>query len=177
MKPWRLWRQGVVLALMLSGPAGADDFKVGDWAWNIDDPEMQMAGTTNEDGHVLTQLCYPESGKCIYAVGFDTNCTEGNSYPALVNADSGAAAIQFRRGGKLEDGTSLMLVEDFDQIDALIRKSSRIGFALPMEGDAFKAVRFSLRGSSDALDAMRKVAERASKGARGADSKKASEVF
>jgi hypothetical protein len=162
---------------MLAGPAGADDFKVGDWVWNIDDPEMQMAGTTNDDGHALMQFCYPESGNCLYAVGFDTQCTEGNSYPALVNADSGAAAIRFRYGGKLEDGTSLMLLEDFDQIDALIRKSNRIGFALPMEGDAFKAVRFSLRGSSDALDAMRKVAERASKNSRGADSNKASEVF
>ena len=177
MQLWRRWIRGGVLALMLAGPAGAGDFKVGDWVWNVDDPEVQLAGTTNDDGHILTQLCYPESGNCIYAVGFDTNCTEGNSYPALVNADTGADSMKFVCGGELKDGTHLMVAEDFDQIDKVIRKSNRIGFALPMEGDAFKAVRFSLRGSSDALDAMRKVAERASKNSPGTDTKKASEVF
>ena len=174
MKRWVL---GGVLVLTLMQPAGAGDFTVGDWVWNIDDPEMPMAGTTNDAGQVLMQLCYPESGNCLYAVGFDTNCTEGNSYPALVNADTGADSMKFICGGELKDGTHLMLAEDFDQIDKVVRKSKRIGFALPMEGDAFKAVRFSLRGSGDALDAMRKVAERASKNTSGADSKKASEVF
>lgn len=166
-----------LFAVALARPVGAADFTVGDWSWNVDDPEMQLAGTTNADGHVLSQFCYPQSGKCLYAVGFDTNCTEGNSYPALVNSDSGAAAMTFRCGSELKGGTHLMFAEDFDQIDGLIRKSNRIGFALPMEGDQFKAVRFSLRGSSEALDAMRKVAARAATKSPGANTKKASEVF
>ena len=44
----------------------------------------------------------------------------------------------FLCGGKLDAGGNLMLVKNFDQIDGIIRKARRIGFALPMQGDEFQ---------------------------------------
>ena len=157
--------------------AGAEDIHSGDWVWNVDDPETYYAGTENAAGHVLMQFCDPADGTCFYAVGFDTTCDEGDSYPALVNADTGASSIKLMCGSSLDDGTNMMLVEGFDQIDGIVRKSQKIGFALPMQGDEFKAVRFSLKGSVTAMDAMRKFAARGAPATSNTKKAKDTEVF
>lgn len=163
--------------LLLGARAWADDFTVGDWIWNVDDSSSHYAATANSAGQILAQFCYPEQGSCVYTVGFDTECTEGKSYPALVNTDQSAASITLTCGKSLKDGGNLMLVEDFDQIDTILRKASRVGIALPMQGDEFKAVRFSLKGSVAALDAMRKFAANATSQNPGVRKAKDTEVF
>jgi hypothetical protein len=168
---------GVLACALFSAVALAEDVRSGDWTWSIDDPDIFYAGTENAAGNALMQFCYTDEGSCVYAVGFDMQCEEGSSYPALVNTDVSAASIDLLCGSELDDGSNFMFVKDFDQIDGLIRKAGQIGFALPMKGDEFKAVRFSLKGSVAAIDAMRTIAER---GARvNGDVKKArdSEVF
>ena len=170
------WICACVLGLWGS-VAWGEEFTSGDWAWSIDGPEMYYAATENSAGQALIQVCDSEDGTCFYAVGFDTTCDEGDSYPALVNADTGAATIELLCGGKFDDGSNMMLVEDFAQIDGIVRKSKRIGFALPMQGDEFKAVRFSLKGSVAAIDAMRKVAARGAPASKNTRQAKDSEVF
>ena len=157
--------------------ASGEEFTSGDWTWSVDDPEIYYAGTQNSAGHMLAQFCEPADGSCFFAVGFETTCDEGDSYPALVNTDNGAYSIEFLCGGEIKDGSNLMLVQDFDQIDDIVRKSKRIGFALPMQGDEFKAVRFSLKGSVAAMDAMRKVAARGASETSGTKKARDSEVF
>lgn len=164
-------------AALLGCSAMAEDISSGDWRLNIDDPEMYYAATENSAGQVLMQLCDPEDATCFYAVGFDTRCDEGDSYPALVNSDVGTASIELLCGSELDDGNNLMLVKDFDQMDDFVRRASKIGFALPMQGDEFKAVRFSLRGSVKAIDAMRKVAARGVPTNKGIRNARDSEVF
>ena len=148
------------MLLLWGSVASGEEFRSGDWTWSIDDPEMYYAATENSAGQVLMQLCDSEDGTCFYAVGFDTTCDEGDSYPALMNSDAGTASIELYCGSKSDDGTNLMLVKNFDQMDEFVRQAKKIGFALPMQGDEFKAVRFSLKGSVAAIDAMRKIAAR-----------------
>jgi hypothetical protein len=167
----------LVLGLAITPGARAGDFTSGDWTWNVDDPEMFYAATENSAGQALIQLCDPAEGQCVYAVGFDTTCDKGDSYPALLNSDAGTASITLKCGGELDDGGNLMLVEDFDQMDRFVRTGKRIGFALPMQGDEFKAVRFSLKGSNEALDAMRKFAAKGSSKPPNVRNAKDSEVF
>ncbi len=157
--------------------AWGEEFTSGDWTWSIDDPEMFYAATENSAGQVLMQLCDTEDANCFYAVGFNTNCDEGDSYPALVNSDAGTASIELYCGSDSDDGTNLMLVKDFDQMDEFVRKASRIGFALPMKGDEFKAVRFSLKGSVAAIDAMRKIAARGAPANKNTRQARDTEVF
>lgn len=170
------WAVGAFLGLCAS-VAWGEELTSGDWTWSIDDPEMFYAATENSAGQALMQLCDTEDGTCFYAVGFDTTCDEGDSYPALVNSDAGTASIKLLCGGELESGGNMMLVEDFDQMDQFIRKARKIGFALPMQGDEFKAVRFSLKGSVAAIDAMRKIAARGTPASRNARQAKDTEVF
>jgi hypothetical protein len=167
----------LVLGLVMSSGVRAGDFTSGDWTWNVDDPETFYAATGNSAGQMLMQLCDVNEGSCLYAVGFDTTCNEGATHPALVNTDETAASITLHCGKKLKDGTNLMFIENFDQIDGIIRDARRIGFALPMQGDEFKAVRFSLKGAVPALDAMRKFAAKGGSRTPDVRNAKDSEVF
>ncbi len=148
---------GLVL-FVASGAARAADFNSGDWVWNADDPSVMYAATMNDAGQMLAQFCDASDGSCVYAVGFQTQCDVGDTYPVMINSDIGAAYVEFHCAKQLKDMGNLMVATDFDQLDGFVRKASRIGFALPMQGDRFKAVRFSLKGAVPALDAMRKVA-------------------
>ena len=157
--------------------AWGEEFPSGDWAWSIDDPTALYAATENSAGQMLAQFCDTTEGSCAYVVGFDTQCDEGDSYPALVNSDAGTASLEFLCGGELDDGGHLMIAKDFEQLDRFIREARKIGFALPMQGDEFKAVRFSLKGSVAAIDAMRKIAARGAPAASNTRKAKDTEVF
>jgi hypothetical protein len=140
-------------------PASPGEIRSQDWAWNAVEQESVYAATFNSAKHMLAQFCYTESGNCVYAVAFGISCEEDSEYPALVNTDEGAQSIKLVCGGET-DGQHLMLITEFDVIDRMIRKGARIGFVMPMQGDEFKAVRFSLRGATRALDSMRLAAEK-----------------
>lgn len=168
---------GIGVLLLWGSVAWGEEFRSGDWTWSIDDPTAFYAGTENSAGQMLAQFCDTTEGSCVYVVGFDTTCDEGDPYPALVNSDAGTASIEFLCGGELDNGSNVMLVKGFDQMDSFIRKAKRIGFALPMQGDEFKAVRFSLKGSVAAIDAMRKVAARGAPATGSTKQTKDSEVF
>lgn len=105
------------------------------------------------------QLCDTEDGACFYAVSFGTRCQKDETYHALVNSDAGNGSFELLCGAEVQ-GSNLLFVQDFEQMDALVRKATRIGFALPMQGDDIKTVRFSLRGSVAAIDAMRRALAR-----------------
>ena len=143
--------------LAWSGVGLAGDQRVGDWTWNIDDPELFVAGTENAAGHALAQVCDPSDGSCMYVVGFDIHCDPGHEYPVLVNSDAGSAQLEFVCGDRAGD-QNLLVATDFEAIDDIVKSANKVGFAIPMQGDDFKAVRFSLVGSNEAIDAMREAA-------------------
>jgi len=47
-----------------------------------------------------------------------------------------------------------LLIVPFDDMDKIVRKSSRVGLVVPMQNDQFKVARFSLAGSSKAIERM-----------------------
>jgi hypothetical protein len=140
--------------------AKASDIPSADWYWNVDNRNAVYAGTSNSAENLLAQFCYAESGKCLYAVAFGITCEEGEEYLALINTDKGAHSVDMVCGEALDSGEHLMVLKDFDRVDGLVRSATRIGFVMPMKGDEFKAIRFSLRGAAKALDSMRAAAER-----------------
>lgn len=158
MKHW-FTLASALLFFTAASPAPTRDIPSGDWHWNIDDAEAVYAATTNAADNLLAQFCYPESGSCIYAVTFGLRCTKGNQYPALVNTDAGSMSIELTCGDDTGE-EHLMFASDFDQMDKLVRSGQRIGIVIPLEGDEFKAVRFSLDGAERALNLMRKAAEK-----------------
>lgn len=150
----------LLLLCAAGASAVAEDLVSGDWTWNVDGPEIYFASTKNSAGQVLMQICDLEDKRCLYAVGLQTTCKRGDSYPALASTEQGAASIRVVCGTELEGNGNLVFVENFDQVDALVRGATRIGFALPMQGDEFKSASFSLKGAIVAIDAMRERAMR-----------------
>jgi hypothetical protein len=94
-------------------------------------------------------------------IGTTTGCEQDSSYPILANADTESAPITISCSGKIE-GTDLTryLFNNFKDIENLVRKSQRIGFAMPMQEGQFKVVRFSLSGESSAVTSMEQLVAR-----------------
>jgi hypothetical protein len=136
----------------------------GDW---IHDAQKSFyAATVNDSGNVFGQWCDPQDRSCTYLVAFPASCRDGARYPALANGDGGADSVTLICRGALDgrnaEGRPLYryAFENFDQVDTLVRGSRRIGIAFPIDGDAFRVLRFSLAGSQAAIATMRGAVER-----------------
>jgi hypothetical protein len=76
----------------------------------------------------------------------------------LANAGSGASALDVVCFGPLPNSTiSAYAFNDWKALEAALRDSSLIGFAVPLESDKFTVVRFPLVGRSDAQQAIESV--------------------
>lgn len=151
-----LW---AVLVVFLR-PALAEPVRSGDWFVDFVENRFLYAATINDAGSVFGQYCFPAEGKCLYLIGLRTRCEAGHDYLALANTDAGAQTFEIYCNGELANGRYQYVFKNFDDIDQLVKQGRRVGFALPMQGDEFKVVRFSLRGASNAITGMRRVAER-----------------
>lgn len=45
--------------------------------------------------------------------------------------------------------------KDFDLVDTIVRKATRVGFAMPLKDGLFNVVRFTLVSSNSEIDRMR----------------------
>lgn len=134
----------------------------GDWTYGRnDDGSWFYAYTMNDSGAVLGEWCSAGTGNCAWMIGTTTGCEQDSSYPILANADMGSAPIAISCSGKIA-GTDLTryLFTNFKDIESLVRKSQRIGFAMPMQAGQFKVVRFSLSGESNAVASMEQLVTR-----------------
>jgi hypothetical protein len=95
----------------------------------------------------------------MWLIGVEQSCIEGNRYPVLANTDTGALHLDVVCAGRIEGSTRYRYAfSNFDEVDGIIRKAARVGFALPLEGDAFVVVRFTLNGAVRAITVMREAA-------------------
>jgi len=145
-----------LLSLTLCLPAIAGYYSYKDWNWSNDDAEFNFAATSNSQERVFGQFCYFDSESCYYIIDFGMTCNnqgEGG-YPALVNSDIGAYEIDMVCGHEIEDSNAFY-IKNFDLIDNIVRKASKISFAVPTASEEFKIIRFSLKGSVRNIDEMR----------------------
>ncbi len=156
------------LAWGASALAQAEDY--GKWTVSTEDKTMMYAVTFNDSGALFGQYCYPDKGSCLWLVSTSTACDKDHKYPVLANSDGGAAPLtlqcQGSIGGKGEDAKYAYVFTDFDAVSNLVKNATRIGFAVPLQADQFKVVRFEVGGSAPALAAMRKKASDAMDEAR-----------
>jgi len=150
----------VLLVLSLAVQAGAQE--VGNWRIDTKSPEYVYAASVNDSGGLLGEYCFIRDNNCAWLLGMSTACDQGASYPVLANADSGAIQLQVYCDGQLDNGLFRYVFTEFALIDDTVKKSSRIGFAIPLQSDQFKVIRFQTKGAVPALTIMRGAAERRS---------------
>jgi hypothetical protein len=122
--------------------------------------EGHYAARANDSGHFLGQYCYQSKGSCLWLLAIKTRCDEGDKYPVLINSDAGSAQVEVHCLGHLPSaGMYRYAFTDFELIDRTVRNGRRIGFAIPLESDQFRVLRFDLTGASSALNSMRARAQ------------------
>lgn len=134
--------------------------EIGNWHIETKSNEYLYAVTINDSGALLGQYCFLKDGSCAWLLGMNTSCNKGDSYPVLVNSDAGALHLKVYCDGQLDSGSHRYVFTEFDAIDDAVKKSAKIGFAVPLQSDQFKVVRFLTNGSVSALSIMRTTAEK-----------------
>ncbi|MBU2709338.1 hypothetical protein KCM76_25305 [Zooshikella marina] len=131
-----------------------------DWYWDLslNKDEFVYAATENSEGRVLGQYCYIFEKSCVYIVSLGISCKEGSKFPSIVNSSAGAVGVNLICGHKYNK-ENVFYITPFDDIDNLIKKASKVGFVVAMKDNKFKVVRFSLSGSTYAIEMMRAGAE------------------
>jgi len=146
---------GLFASSMISAETKPINEQFGDWTVMNGDggPDRYNAITPSTDGEgYLVYSCHVKAA-CYLTMLITSTCEVGSSYPMLMNSDSGAAAVFT---------TCIDIHEDiggaeysFDDPDTTLAETvftdSRIGIAVPMADGKFKAVRFSLLGSDEAM--------------------------
>ena len=129
-----------------------------DWIWDLAGDEYVYAATVNSDGRVLGQYCYFSDSSCVYLVSLGILCESGSEYPSILNSSAGVAEVRLVCG-HMYQGENVFFIKPFDEVDNLVKQANNVGFAVAMEEGTFKVVRFSLSGSTYAIEMMRAGAE------------------
>jgi len=129
----------------------------GQWVVGLTtEAEAMYAGTVNDSGDILAEHCTFEDGKCIWSLGMPTKCKLGDSYPMLVNSSSGAAHLMAYCDRKTEGGLHIYQFA-WKELEAALKGAKWVGLAFPLDGDAFKVVRFSLEGIDESTKFLEEV--------------------
>jgi hypothetical protein len=88
-------------------------------------------------------------------------CKENDKYLVLANSDKGASHLSAHCGKKADNDTYRYVFVEFETVDGMVRDGHNICFALPMNGDNFRVVRFNLAGASGAIELMHQESARA----------------
>lgn len=150
----------IALFGLLTLSAYADE-QYGKWYVSNTNPDALYAASVNDSGNVFGQYCFTNSGNCVWLMGFDTACHQGDKYPILANAVTGSISLEVYCGEPTNNGLYRYIFSDFNEINKLVQENERIGFAFPLKSELFHVVRFDLRGANKAVKKMRDGASNA----------------
>jgi hypothetical protein len=132
----------------------------GDWLADTTGRTTLYAASVNDDGNILGQFCTLAEGSCVWLIGLKASCQKGERHSVLANSQAGTLHLEVLCDGPLVGDLHRYAFTNFDLVDALLKQSGRVGFAIPLQDDQFRIIRFSLRGASTALSVMRGIAEK-----------------
>jgi hypothetical protein len=144
------------LALLCSLPMSASGANLGDWRTGVTTNGKEFfAYTQNDNGQAFGEWCSVDSGSCTWMIGMSFACDKDFAYPVLANSDAEAESLSMNCSGTIEDtDLSRYAFTDFKSVKSLLKDAHVVGFAIPMQSDQFRVIRFSLDGCSDAIAAM-----------------------
>ncbi len=143
----------LIFSIVFSSYSFAENKSFGNWIVG-ETKSSHYAVTTNESSSLIGVYCFPNNGNCFWHLGLDSSCTIGDRYPVLLNTDIGSYQLSITCSEKIDATSYLYVFSDFEEIDAPMRKASKAGFALPLQSDQFRVIRFNLEGSSQAIATM-----------------------
>jgi len=146
---------GGLLAVSAGAQAEPGVTMSGDWGRGINRTGSHYASTINPSGSALGQLCSSQ-GNCWYTLKVsEVRCNKDTRNIGLAASTLGSESIPLR----CIDG-NVYVIEDFDDMDFTVRNAASVGIVIPLVSGEFSVSRFSLRGSTYAIDGMRAAAQR-----------------
>lgn len=133
----------------------------GAWLVNTTNDGAIFAATVDDSENILGQYCFIEEETCIWILGMSTACNEGEKYPVLINADTGAYQMSAYCSAQPKRNRYWYIFSEFGQIDTIVKKAMQINFAIPFQGDQFKGMKFDLNGSNDAINFLKATTAKA----------------
>ncbi len=130
---------------------------VGDWVVDIGG-DINEAFVTNDSNSSFGVFCI---SKCLWYVDFQKKCDDGEKYIALMADGDASTAISLRC--VTIKNRYILILDDFDKVQAVTLRSSNVGFAVSTDSGRFHVSRFSLRGSKEAQAQVFKAAAEANK--------------
>ena len=141
----------LALAIACVLTCGAQDATVGDWTFGTATDGTPYTYTMNESGGVFGQWCDGTEGSCFWVVASTSRCADNVQYPVIVNGATTSFAATFICSGtvQLSGKTHYRYVlSPFDSVQSAVMQGARIGIAIPMTGEEFRVLRFSLNGAA-----------------------------
>lgn len=137
---------------------------IGDW--RVLESHGDGLAYTAGDGRnlALAFRCFASDKRCLHLLVADIRCNSGQRYPILINTDGGAEMTVGICALNKKIGKHELYLTGYEKIHNILKSNNVIGFAIPLESGAFKAVRFSLKGSARAMDKAEEIAARSSSG-------------
>jgi hypothetical protein len=149
-------------SVCLANKTFAESIAYGSWFVDVGESGgFIYAATVNDSGNFFGQYCYPRDSSCMWFLGMNIICKEGEKYPVLINSDDGASQLEVLCTGIINKTIYRYAFTNFDAVDNIVKRGLRVGFAFPLQSDQFKIVRFNLDGSSHAVTVMRELASEA----------------
>ncbi|MGQ0793798.1 MAG: hypothetical protein ACT4NX_06885 [Deltaproteobacteria bacterium] len=152
--------QGICLAVaVFLGVAAQAQEKSFGGSWfvgTIEDNKGMYAAQTNSSGAILGQYCYYDSNLCYWVLVNNNSCEENKDlrYPVLANSNFTARSLEMLCNGKRISGKFSYTFANFNLMDEIINKSSRVGVAFPLLDGQFQVNRFTLDWASSAVSYM-----------------------
>lgn len=126
-----------------------------DWGRGVNTDGSHYALTINTSKSALGQFCSSQ-GNCWYGINVSkVRCAKGDKNLGLISSALGSEHITLLCG----DNNTYM-IEEFGETDHTVRNASSIGIVIPLQDGRFEVSRFSLSGSTRAVDGMRAAAQK-----------------
>ncbi len=142
-----------LLTVLFPVLASAQDYKVGNWAVVKSTPGFQIAMVANGDNSTGI-VCEIKKDSCYAYVAIGSTCEDGEPYPILLNAPTGAFA-SMATCRHMNKKFQILEIDEFEKMISAFESGGEIGYATPMQSGQFKVVRFSTTGATAALKAAR----------------------
>lgn len=145
----------IAIMMLIASRAMAEPRQLGNWFFETEEGKTPYAATINDSGALFGQYCSLALGSCLWLLGIATTCENGHEYPVLANSDIGAKPLKILCDSQLENGLYRYIFTEFDLIDDIAKRGALVGFAIPLQTDQFRVIRFDLSGSAAAIAAMK----------------------
>jgi hypothetical protein len=129
----------------------------GDWFVEPENNAKPFLFTANDSGGIFGKWCDAKEGHCFWLLALKTSCATGASAPALLSFGGEVTSVQLTCFGELmiaNERYYRYTVSNPDTVDRGVLGSSRVSFAMALEADNFRVMRFNTSGARAALSRL-----------------------